>query len=172
MSKTTLKLLGIGAAALAVAVVGSLSVHAAPSPSTALSAMSPGSTASPQIACNRARVAAHDAWAAVEQDLQHQVDSNKAVIEATEFNRLPPAWMVPDGTLDKRINALKAAPLLATRFAAVRRAREASLFGAVLARDSAQAVEPQDATEASRRSSAAAWEACRDVAPATPSPCP
>ena len=172
MAKTAFKLLGIGAAALAVAVVGSLSVRAAPSPSSPPSAVSTPAATSPQVACNRARVAAHDAWAAAEKGLQHQVDSNQAVIEATELNRLPPAWMVPDGTIDRRINALKAAPLLGARIAAVRRAREASLFGAVFARDGAQAVEAQDATTESRKASAAAWEACRDVAPATPPPCP
>ena len=108
----------------------------------------------------------------MEQRLQHRVNSNQAIIDATELKRLPPAWMVPDGTIDKRIDALEAAPLLAARIAAVRRAREASLLGAVLARDSAQAVEPPDATEASRKTSAAAWDACRDVAPVTPTPCP
>jgi len=172
MSKAALRLLGIGATALGVAVVGSLTVHAAPTPSPTASAMSPASAPSLQVACNRARVAAHDAWAAAEQKLQHQVDNNTAVIEATELSRLPPAWMVPDGTLDRRINAVNAAPLLAARIAAVRRAREASLFGAVFARDSAQAVEPHDATVASLTASAAAWEACRDVAPAEPTPCP
>jgi hypothetical protein len=79
---------------------------------------------------------------------------------------------VPDGTVDQRIKAMAAAPLLAARITAVRRAREASLLGAVFARDGAQAVETQDTTPELRKASAAAWEACRDVAPATPAPCP
>jgi hypothetical protein len=117
-------------------------------------------------------VAAYDAWGIVENNLQRELDSTQAVIKATDPNRLPPAWMVPDGTIDKRLKALAAEPDLIARVAAVRRARAASLLGAVFGRDAAQAVERVDTTEESSRASVAAWEACRDVAPGTPKPCP
>lgn len=171
--------LALGVAVAAVAAFGlSLSAHAAPSAGSA-SPAAPAPNPRPQalaippdVACNRARVAAHDAWAIVEADLQRQFDEAQAAIKATDPNHLPPAWMVPDGTVDRRIKALQDARTLGVRVAAVRQARASSILGAVLARDAARAVDSASTTDATTKASAAAWQACRDVAPATPAPCP
>lgn len=125
---------------------------------------------SPEVACNRARVNAYDGWQAVEAELQRQVDAVHKEIVETDDHHLPPAWMVTKDMFARRNAARAAAPKLEAQLAAVHKARESALLGAVYARDGAKAAEALiEANEAQQRS-ATAWEACRDVAPGAPAP--
>jgi hypothetical protein len=136
-------------------------------PSTASSA-APTSLA-PAVACNRARVAAHDCWRSLETELESKLGEAQAVVDETAPNKLPPAWMVPDGTFERRSRAQADTLLLRQRLLAVHTARESSLRGAVRARDDAEAAEKLVTDPAATNASNAAWAACRDIAPGDPS---
>ena len=125
---------------------------------------------SPEVACNRARAIAHDRWQVVEADLQQQVDAVHKEIVETDDRHLPPAWMVTKDMFTRRDAARAAAPKLETQLAAVRKARESALLGAVHARDAAKAAEALVPADEAQQRSATAWEACRDVAPGSPAP--
>jgi hypothetical protein len=121
-----------------------------------------------EVACNRARVSAYDAWQAVETDLQQQVDAVHKEIVETDDRHLPPAWMVTKDMFARRDAARAAAPKLNEQLAAVHNARESALLGAVYARDAAKAAEAVIQAASAQQRSAVAWEACKDVAPASP----
>jgi len=125
---------------------------------------------SPDVACNRARVGAHDAWQEVEVEVEKRVDEvHKAIVE-TDDRHLPPAWMVTSEMFARRDAARAEAPKLEAQLAAVRNARDSALLGAVYARDAAKsATAIIQAAEAQKRSTTA-WEACKDVAPGSPAP--
>lgn len=125
---------------------------------------------SPEVACNRARVIAHDRWQVLEAELQQQVDAVHKEIVETDDRHLPPAWMVTKDMFTRRDAARAAAPKLETQLAAVRKARESALLGAVHARDAAKAAEALVPADEAQQRSATAWEACRDVAPGSPAP--
>ncbi|HVZ33217.1 MAG TPA: hypothetical protein VG963_12375 [Polyangiaceae bacterium] len=131
-----------------------------------------GQGVTPEVACNRARVSAHDGWQAVEAEIQQRVDDvHKAIVE-TDDRHLPPAWMVTSDMFARRNAARAAAPKLEAQLSAVHKAREWALLGAVYARDAARAAEAVIQVADAQQRSAAAWEACKDVAPGSPAPPP
>jgi hypothetical protein len=130
----------------------------------------PTPAASPEVACNRARVSAYDAWRSVESDLQRRLEAAQQIVEDTDHRKLPPAWMIPNGTFAKRKTALADVKELEAQLGPVRTASESALLGAVFARDAAKAAGDVTSANEARQLSEAAWAACKDVSPGLPSP--
>jgi len=121
--------------------------HAAPTTAATVSVVSP------ELACDRARLAARDAWRSVESGVQKQLYEARAVVTSTK----------PSKTRD-------GVQMLQARLAAVQKARESALLGGVLARDAAAAAGKVIPDATASAASAAEWAACRELSPRAAAP--
>lgn len=158
------------ARSLLAAGCGSTLLLACATSSSQSTASTAGADVSPEVTCNRARVSAYDGWRAAESELQHQVAEVRKAIVETDDRHLPPAWMITKDMFAKRDAARAAAPRLEAQLTAATQARESSLLGAVYARDAANAAAKLIPANEAQQLSAAAWTACKDIAPGSPAP--